>query len=139
MLHIESNSRVSILWLINTHRDIQSYPVYNVHTNSTREEKSEPSHYTGKVRAHASVLACLTLYSPPCLCAKHVQIHRRRVHVHLHSLLSRAFFAMRICTYTYQFHLCIIQQTHAHCASSDKPHPSGMTILLTSPMGYAQG
>ena len=69
----------SILWLINKHRDIQyciqSYPalyVYNGHESSTREEKSVPSHYTGKVRAHASVLACLTLYSPLCLCAKYV-------------------------------------------------------------------
>ena len=104
---------------------IQSYPtlyVCNVHESSTREEKSAPSHYTGKVWAHTSVLACLTLYLPPCLCAKHVQTtskfteSARRVHLHSLSLskqVSRAFFAMRICTYVYQFHLCIIQHTRA--------------------------
>ena len=124
MVHVESNSL------------LQNMVHVESNESSTREEKSVPSHYTGKVREHESVLACLTLYSPPCLCAKHVQTtsklteSARRVH------LTLAFFAMRICTYAYQFHICIIQHTHAHCASSDKPHPFMYDIiLLTSPMG----
>ena len=102
----------SILWLINTPRDIQyriqSYPVlyvYNVHESSTREEKSEPSHYTGKVRAHANVLACLTLYSPPCPCVQttsKLTESARRVHPHSNKCHVRSL-QCALCAHTYAY------------------------------------
>ena len=95
----------------NNYTTVMRY-VHIIYTKVQRAKRRVPSHYTGKVRAHASVLACLTLYSPPCLCEKHVQttskLTKSARRVHQHSLLrNKCHVHIRI----------PMQHTHAHCAS----------------------
>ena len=77
--------------------------------------KSHPIIQARYIRAHESVLACLRLlacllntYRLPLNSPKALD---QSCAVHSLSLSKQvpcALFAMRICTYAYQFHLCII-------------------------------
>ena len=95
-----------------------------------------------KVRAHARVLASFSLlayvlktYRLPVNSPKTLEesILPRTQSLYIRKTSVTCLFSLRICAH---IHMPIFTQTpHAHCASSDKPHPFRYDIIiLTSPM-----